>query len=95
MKPYELAFIVTPTVDDEGVQAVVDKVSGYVTKQQGVVNTKNVWGRRRLAYPINDYREGTYVLFEASMVPSSVVEVERDLRITDDVIRFLVFRADE
>lgn len=94
MRMYELAFIIQPNLDEEGVTNVVSKVEALISKVKGEIKTKNVWGRRRLAYPINNYREGVYVLFETNMPPASVTQVEQDLRLSEDVIRFLMFRAD-
>lgn len=94
MRMYELAFIIQPNLDEEGVTAVVSKVEGLISKVKGEIKTKNVWGRRRLAYPIDNYREGVYVLFEANMPPASVTEIEQNLRLSEDIIRFLMFRAD-
>ena len=65
MRDYELAFIIQPTVDDEGVTGVVEKVTQYVQTVNGEVTSVDVWGRRNLAYPINNHREGIYVLVQA------------------------------
>ncbi len=61
MQNYELAFIVRPTIDEEGVTSVVEKVSQFVKTINGEVASIDVWGRRTLAYPINNHREGVYV----------------------------------
>ena len=94
MKPYELAFIIKPNIDEEGVTAIVDKVSGYIGRGQGEVAAMNIWGRRRLAYPIKNHREGTYVLCEANLPPLAVQEIEREFRLSEDILRFLVFKKD-
>ena len=61
MRDYELAFIIEPSTDEEGVTSVVEKVSQLVQTTDGAVTSVDVWGRRTLAYPINNHREGTYV----------------------------------
>lgn len=95
MRDYELAFIIRPTVDDEGVTGVVDKVTQYVQTIDGEVASVDVWGRRTLAYPINNHREGIYVLFHAKMSPASLVELERNLNLSEEIIRYMLVKVDE
>jgi small subunit ribosomal protein S6 len=58
------------------------------------VTSVDVWGRRTLAYPINNHREGTYVLMQTKMLPSSLVDLERDLKLSEEIIRYLLVRAE-
>ena len=95
MRNYELAFIIQPTVDDEGVTSVVDQVTQYVQAINGEVTSVDVWGRRNLAYPIRNYREGVYVLFQAKLSPDSLVELERNLKLSEDVIRYLLVKVED
>ena len=94
MREYELAFIIRPTVDEEGVTGVVDQVSQYVRTGSGEVTSVDVWGRRDLAYPIKNYREGIYVLFQAKLPPQSLVELERNLKLSEDIIRYLLVKVE-
>ena len=94
MRDYELAFIVEPNLADEGVTEVVDKVSRYVKAVDGEVASIDVWGRRTLAYPIDKYREGTYVLLLTKMSPSSLAELERNLKLSEEIIRYLLVKTD-
>ena len=94
MRDYELAFIVRPNVDDYGVTAVVDKVSQFVKSANCEVASVDVWGRRNLAYPINNHREGIYVLFQAKMSPSVLTELERNLKLSEEIIRYLLVKVD-
>ena len=94
MRNYELAFIISPNVDDEGATNVVEKVSGFVKAINGEVASVDVWGRRPLAYPINNHREGTYVRLETKMSPSSIGQLERNLKLSEEVIRYLLINAD-
>jgi small subunit ribosomal protein S6 len=94
MRNYELAFIVEPDVDNEGVTGVVDKVSQFVGAINGEVTSVDVWGRRTLAYPINNHREGTYVLFQTKMPPASIIDLERDLKLSEEIIRYLLVKVD-
>jgi small subunit ribosomal protein S6 len=94
MRDYELAFIIMPNVDDNGVTAVVEKVSQFVKSANGEVASVDVWGRRTLAYAINNHREGIYVLFQTKMPPAALTELERNLKLSEEIIRYLLVKAD-
>lgn len=94
MRDYELAFIVRPNVEAEDVTGVVDRVTQFVEAVNGEVTSVDVWGRRDLAYSINNYREGTYVLLQTKMLPASIVELERDLKLSEDIIRYLLVKVE-
>jgi small subunit ribosomal protein S6 len=94
MRRYELMLVIRPDVADDRSQAVIDRTTRQVVAGGGQIVKVSPWGRRRLAYPIDRHREGSYhiVLFEA---PSSViVELERGLLITEEVLRHLVTRVE-
>ena len=97
-RDYEMMIVIAPTVGDEGVGEVVDRVSGYVTAAGGDVtstNNQNPWGRRRLAYQINDFPDAFYILYRFMAGPGAIEEVERDIRIDEQVIRHLIVRYDQ
>ncbi len=97
-RDYEMMMIVTPTVAEEGLPAVVERVSGYITSQGGTVSStihENPWGRRRLAYQINDHRDAFYVLYRFIARGESVTEIEREIKLDESIIRYLVVRYDE
>lgn len=94
MRRYELMLVVRPDAADDRVQAVLDRVTRSITGAAGQIVKVSPWGRRRLAYPIGQYRDGSYyiVLFDA---PSdAVVELERGLNITEEVMRHLVTKVE-
>jgi small subunit ribosomal protein S6 len=96
-RAYEMMIVVAPTVGEEGLPAVVERVGGYITNYGGTLkstSTENPWGRRRLAYPINDHRDAFYALYMFDVDGHRIDELERDLRLDDDVIRHLVVRYD-
>lgn len=96
-RKYEMMIVVAPTVTEEGLPAVVDRVSGYVTEHDGVVANatyENPWGRRRLAYKIQDFDHAFYVLYYFTAQPRAVNQIERLLSLDDVVIRHLVVRYD-
>jgi small subunit ribosomal protein S6 len=92
MRRYELMLVIRPDVPDDRSQAVIDRVTRQITAGGGQIVKVAPWGRRRLAYPIDRFREGSYhiVLFAA---PSNLLtELEHSLLITEEVIRHLVTR---
>ncbi|HEY4687972.1 MAG TPA: 30S ribosomal protein S6 [Anaerolineae bacterium] len=95
MRPYELTFIVRPGVEAENLDAVVEKVKGLVTSGGGQVTEVNAWGRRRLAYPIDKATEGQYFFLRTNLPPQLLGGLERDLQLTEQIMRFLIVRADE
>ncbi len=92
MREYELTFIVPSDVADEAVPAVVQTVQGWIEEGAGKVIDTNTWGRRHLAYPIKDYREGTYVLLKTELESAGLDELERNLKLSTQVIRYLLIR---
>jgi small subunit ribosomal protein S6 len=94
MRRYELMLILRPDVADDKAQAVIDRTTRQLLASGGQIVKVAPWGRRRLAYQIGAFREGSYhiVLFEAP--PEAIVEVERILLITEEVIRHLVTRVE-
>ena len=92
MRRYELMLVLRPDVADDKAQAVIDRTTRQIVAGGGQIVKVAPWGRRRLAYPIDRYREGSYhiILFEG---PGDVVaEVERSLLITEEVLRHLTTR---
>ena len=92
---YELVFVARPTLGEEGVTALSDRLSQVVAGQAGTVQGVEMWGKRTLAYPINKYFEGIYVLNRISMPPQGTAELDRLLRFNEDVLRYLIVRTDE
>jgi small subunit ribosomal protein S6 len=96
-RPYELMVLIRPTVTDEALTEAVENISSVIAGAGGSVgNIKrdSPWGRRRLAYPIQDARDATYVLYHFTSAPSQLPEIERDLKLDDRVIRYLLVRPD-
>lgn len=95
MRDYELVFIIGPEVIEENIITVTDRVSGWITSGAGEVTNVNVWGRRRLAYPIRDNREGTYATLQFKMAPQATGELERSIKLAEDILRYLLVRMGE
>ncbi len=88
---YETIFIIDGTLSEEDTEALVEKFKSLI-ESAGTIEEIDVWGKRRLAYPINDLTEGYYVLIQFSSKPEFPLELERIYRITDGLIRSIVIR---
>lgn len=95
MRVYEILFIVAPNVEEQDVEALVTQLSDVATGQGAKVTKIDRMGRRRLAYPINKFREGYYVILTIEGTGSEIAEIERRMRVTDTIIRHLSVRIDE
>lgn len=89
MKKYEVMFIINPALEDEKREAVIEKVKAVITAE-GEVEKVDAWGMRKLAYPIEKKNEGYYVVIEFSASPELPKELDRRLRISDDVMRHII-----
>lgn len=95
MKAYEILYIIRPDLDEEATTALVDRLGALVASNGGTNLTVEKWGKRRLAYEIKDYREGQYILMNFEGEGRTSQEIERVMKISDDVIRFLTVRKDD
>ena len=95
MRIYEELFIAKPDATEEEVDQFVEQLRTHLTSSGATVDKIDKWGKRRLAYRVDKYREGSYVLLQFSAGPETVKELERRLRVSDMVIKFLTVRIDE
>src|ERR1035438_4662729 len=95
MRIYEELFIIKPDAPDEEVDQFVEQLRTQLTSAGATVDKIDKWGKRRLAYKVDKYREGTYVLFQFTAGPEMVREFERRLRVADLVLKLLTVRIDE
>jgi small subunit ribosomal protein S6 len=93
LREYELMYIVRPTVSEEELTAATDKVDGMVTTLGGEVVEKQPWGRRRLAYTIENHEDGYYIVARLNLDAQQTHELEEQLRISDEVIRHMLTQA--
>lgn len=91
---YEVVYILDPNLNEENTAALVEKFKALV-ESKGTVSEVNEWGKRHLAYPINDLNEGYYVLMTFTATPDVPAELDRVLRITDGVMRSIIVAQDE
>ena len=90
MRKYELVCIVQPDLDETAFKGAIERVQGWVTESGGTVDKVDVWGRRRLAFPIRKQRDGQYVLLNITIDPKSASELERNIRYLETVLRHML-----
>ena len=95
MRNYEAMYVLRPDLDEEQVNAAIEKFSEIITKNGGEVTKVEQWGKRRLAYEVQKLREGFYVLCNFAADTELPKELERNFKISDQVIRYLVIREGE
>ena len=94
MRRYELMLVLRPDAPEERIQAVLEKTTRQLAEAGGQIVKAAPWGRRRLAYPIDRYREGSYHILHFDAPAEAIVDLERTLLITEEVLRHLVVRVD-
>lgn len=95
MRQYELALILDPNLDEQASKAAVERIQGWITDAGGVVDKVDVWGKRPLAYPIRKQREGQYVFLKTRFDGAFCARLERNLRLMEPLMRFLLIREDK
>ena len=91
MNKYESVIIINPSVDEDKVKSLIDRFSDLINTQGKVTKIDNM-GKRKLAYEVKKNKEGIYVVFYFEAEPSLIAELERNYRITDEVIKFIVVK---
>ena len=94
MRPYELVVVINPDIQEEAVTQMAERVGKYITDLGGEIENQDIWGRRRLAYPIKRYIEGSYVLTHFQLDPTVSSNLEANLRVNEDVLRHILIRRD-
>lgn len=94
MRRYELMLVLRPDLADDKSQALIDRVTRQITTGGGQILKVAPWGRRRLAYPIDRHREGSYHIIHFEAPAESIIELERSLLITEELLRHLVTRVE-
>ena len=94
MNKYQLAVVVNAKIEDDDRVATVEKVKEYITKFGGTITNVDEWGKKRLAYDIQKMREGFYYFIQFDADENVPADVEKNVRIMENVIRFLCIRQD-
>ncbi|SPF45168.1 30S ribosomal subunit protein S6 [Candidatus Desulfosporosinus infrequens] len=94
MRKYEIMFIVKP-LDEEATNTVITKFENLINNNGGQVDKIDRWGKKRLAYIVKDFAEGFYYLVNFSAVPATILELDRIMKISEDILKFMIVRIDE
>ena len=94
MRQYEIALIIRPEVEEEAQQAIIEQLSGLLTAEGGQVTQVEKWGRRQLAYPIKRVSDGYYYFIQGQFSSSVLPEVNRSIKLSDNIVRHMVIRTD-
>jgi len=94
MNKYELALVVNAKIEDEAREAIVEKAKSYVARYSGNVTEVEEWGKKRLAYEIQKMKEGFYYFIQFEAEADCPAEVEKHIRIMDNVLRYLIVKKE-
>ena len=92
MRDYELMCVLNPDLDEAGLEAQNERLKTLIGSRKGEIVNVDSWGRRRMAYPIKGFRDGIYQVTRFKMPPEETVALERNLRLTEPILRHLVVR---
>lgn len=95
MRAYELVIIISPELEEAGTAELVDKIKSWITDTGGSIESSEDWGRKRFSYLIRNHKEGQYFLFNLKLDPSAVVTLERNFRLQETILRFLITAQEE
>lgn len=95
MKKYEVMYIIRPNIDEESKKAVIERFNNVLTSNGAEITGTKDWGKRRLAYEINDFRDGFYQIVNVQADAAAVQEFDRLAKISDDIIRHIVVKEEE
>jgi small subunit ribosomal protein S6 len=95
MRRYELMLLLRPDLEDDKLQSAVEKVTRAIVNGGGSLSKVSPWGKRRLAYDIQNFREASYFLIQFDIDPSAVREIERGMLISEEILRHLVTLLEE
>jgi small subunit ribosomal protein S6 len=94
-RKYEIGFLVNPETSEEEIKKINDSLTGIIKRAKGVVENVDEWGRRKLAYPIEKHNEAFYTFINTEIEGSVVSRIERRLKLSEKVMRFVIFRIDD
>ncbi|MCR5337784.1 MAG: 30S ribosomal protein S6 [Lachnospiraceae bacterium] len=95
MNKYELAIALSVKIEDDARAALLDKAKGYIERFGGQITNVDDWGKRRLAYEVDHMKEAFYYFIQFDAEPTAPAEIENRIRIMENVVRFLIVRAEE
>ncbi|UII55948.1 30S ribosomal protein S6 [Cytobacillus spongiae] len=95
MKKYEVMYIIRPNIEDEAKKALIERFNGVLTDNGAEIVEAKDWGKRRLAYEINDFRDGYYQIMNINAGSPAVDEFNRLAKISEDIIRYIVVKNEK
>ena len=95
MRKYEIIFIAHPDLDEENLNAVIERVKGWITDDKGEVVSVDNWGKKRMAYRIRKQRDGQYILITANMEPAAVKNLSQNMRFVESIMRSMITLVEE
>ena len=94
MRKYEVMYIIRPNIEDEAKKALVERFNGILADNGAEITNVKEWGKRRLAYEINDFRDGYYMILKMNSSAAAVQEFDRLAKISEDIIRHIVVKEE-
>jgi small subunit ribosomal protein S6 len=95
MRKYEIMYIIRPNIEDEAKKALIERFNSILTDNGAEIENVKEWGKRRLAYEINDFRDGYYMIVNVKAEAAAVQEFDRLAKINEDIIRHIVVKEEE
>ncbi|MDQ0228142.1 30S ribosomal protein S6 [Bacillus sp. 7586-K] len=95
MRKYEIMYIIRPNIEDEAKKALVERFNSVLSDNGAELTEVKEWGKRRLAYEINDFRDGYYMLLQVNAEAAAVQEFDRLAKISEDIIRHIVVKKED
>ncbi len=94
-RKYEIGVVINPESTEEEVRKIIDSIANIIKKAKGSIENIDEWGRRKLAFPIEKHKEGIYVFINADVVGTAFFTIERRLKLSEKVMRFVILRLDD
>jgi small subunit ribosomal protein S6 len=94
-RKYEIGLIINPEATEDEVKKIIDTIAGIIDKAKGSIENIDEWGRRKLAFPIGKHKEGNYVFINTDVVGAAFINIERRLKLSEKVLRFVILRLDD
>jgi small subunit ribosomal protein S6 len=95
LRDYELTVVFSPEIAEEDINTAIERVNQFITQKGGLITEMNRLGRRKLAYPIKNFKDGNYTLTQLKLEPNQTAKLEANLKSWEDILRYLLVRSEE
>ena len=92
MNKYECLYVIVPELNEEETKSVIEKFNGVITANGGMIENVDEWGKRRLAYPVKKFTDGFFTLVNFEAAPAEIKEIDRVLKINDEILRHMIVK---